>query len=96
MSYRWVAGVVLGLLGVCVSIGNWRLVFRWLLRGMSGSFIPVVGGGSGALAVWWFSPFSEWWWVPLAFDPGCFVFILGPLFWLGGRVRRWFGMGADG
>jgi hypothetical protein len=78
--------------GALFVVAGYLLVLNWIcviqgLRGKStSSWIPLLGGGLGAIGCW-VAPddtLTRWWWVPLVIDfgsaPGLLFTAVYPLF----------------
>ncbi len=83
------AGLGIGAIAVAVILGNWAIVFRWYLRGKTGSQVPFLGGLLGAAAILVALPeaAARWWWVPALADPGSAGLVVGALLALLGRRK---------
>ena len=69
----WILGALLALFSLYVISMNLCCVYLGLFRREHHSIGPLLGGGSGTLAMF-LIPLPElrpWAWVPLVIDPGC-------------------------
>ena len=79
---------ITGVIPWAVIVINWRFVWRYYIKGETGSLIPIIGGVLGALVVWNVSTnptVRRLWWIPLVIDCGSIpLLLMTVLFW----VRR--------
>jgi hypothetical protein len=75
---RWLTSLTLGVLGAWVSALNYSCIISWYARRQHHSFIPILGGGSLALALLACPTpgTTRLAWLPLVADPGCMLVTL--------------------
>jgi hypothetical protein len=67
-----------------VSTANWLIILVYVLKKKHSSWVPLVGGLSGCLAIL-VDPtrsFREYWWFPLIADWGCVPGFTHALFYM--------------
>lgn len=72
-TLRWLATAALAVICIWVTAMNWGVfVKRFVQRGAAPSWIPLLGGGAGAGALWIApaSSLAHFWWLPLLLDWG--------------------------
>jgi CHASE2 domain-containing sensor protein len=76
--FRWLITSTLGILGAWLTALNWSCIVIWYARRRHHSMIPLVGGGSLALALLAcpMAGTTRWAWIPLIVDPGCLLMML--------------------
>jgi hypothetical protein len=74
---RLVIGVALAMFFASVAIGQVAGIISASRRGRGYSFVPLIGGVAGAIAVW-LLPLPGWSMiVPLVLDLGCLPWLVG-------------------
>ncbi len=69
---HWTLALLLGAFGLWMTLLNWGTVWLGLRGRKAPSWIPLLGGGTLALALL-IAPHNPWrnlWWVPLLLDWG--------------------------
>ena len=88
---HWITGIVL------LTISGWLIylnstVFwkRYVKREHTSSWIPMLGGGLGAiaLAVLPIANVNKWWWLPLLVDWGSLPGIIYTIVWHTMKIRQ--------
>jgi hypothetical protein len=79
-----VFSVVLLILGIYVTAGNWYILINYYINKKTSSSIPIFGGLFVCIALWNLLP-CPWHWLSLlslVIDYGCLPLMLGTLFYL--------------
>lgn len=73
-----IIGILLAILFLIVSLGNWVVVVSFFGKGKTGSMIPLLGALVGLGSLYFLMPnsLSKFWWVPCIVDAGCFVWFI--------------------
>jgi hypothetical protein len=83
--------VLLLFVAVTVSLSNWATAVNAIVTKKSGSVIPLIGGGSGAIAfgIGPSDALRSFWWIPLLVDLGCaWLLFFGVVFVLTRILRK--------
>jgi hypothetical protein len=69
---QWIFGIGLALCGIYIVVMNWVVFARGMMGLYAGSWVPLVGGGLGAVALTVLPVVSlrGYWWIPLLADWG--------------------------
>ncbi len=87
-TIRVLAIFLIGGFGLYLSVINWMILVRGILRKEHHSYTPFLGGGllAGAILL---TPIWPLWWLAFIIDFGSIPWILSYLdVWLLGRVRK--------
>jgi len=79
----WFLTAILGAAFLWLSLLNWHALIRQTMGRPSPSWVPLLGGVLGVLALW-IAPgqdLDRFLWVPLVVDGGCAPGFLLTLFW---------------
>jgi hypothetical protein len=91
MEYLWIIAAPLFLLSVWISFSNLWIILRFYLFGKRGSTVPLIGGLFGVFGIC-FAPsdtLKNYWWVPLALDPGSLPLLIHTLvFVITGKYKK--------
>ena len=83
LVHVWFLTAILGAASLWLSLLNWYTLIRQTIGKPSPSWIPLLGGVLGVLALWSApgNELSRFFWLPLVVDGGCAPALLLTLFW---------------
>lgn len=88
---RWIAGLFLLVLSCwIICLNAWVFWKGYIQRKKAASWIPLIGGIFGMIAVLVLPVFwiKTWWWVPLLIDWGSLPGLLYTLIWFAVSSRK--------